>query len=96
MRYPENMQKSMERVEETRGDRLGKPIARISPEDRERILSGYHPDRRKDAKRVVNIGPNRGEFMANAFVDLLEALPLIDPDKIDLSQPVAGFPEDRF
>jgi succinate dehydrogenase / fumarate reductase flavoprotein subunit len=85
MRYPNNMQESIEIVEKTREVRLKKTINHISPEERERILSGYHPDRKKDAKTVVNIGPNSGESMVNAFVELLEALPLIDPSKIDLS-----------
>jgi succinate dehydrogenase / fumarate reductase flavoprotein subunit len=85
MSYPENMQKSLELVEETRERRLKEDIRRINPEERENLLRKYHPDYKEGAKRTIRVGENKGEIMISGFADLLEAHPLIDPDSIDLS-----------
>ncbi|RLF91776.1 succinate dehydrogenase/fumarate reductase flavoprotein subunit [Thermococci archaeon] len=86
MSYPEEMRKSIEKVEETRDERLGLEINRMSLEEREEILKKFHPDYRPEAKREIGIGPNKGDLAPNEVVDLLESYPIVDPEEVDLSQ----------
>jgi len=84
--YPEYMRESIKLVERTRPERIGKLPPQMTPEEREEILSRYHPDYVPGGKRRIKIGPNRGDIAPNEVVDLLEAYPVIDPEEIDLSE----------
>lgn len=86
MTYPESMQKSLELVEKTRPKRVGKAVERIGLDEKNQILQRFHPDYKKEAKRALRIGPNRGDIMPNEVADLLESHPLIQPNDIDLSK----------
>ncbi len=92
--YPDYMMESIKKVEKTRPQRLelvkkyGKKIfPKMSEEEREQILSNFHPDYKEDARRVVNVGPNKGEKLTTEVSDLLESYSRVDFDKIDLSKP---------
>ncbi len=84
--YPEYMRESIKLVEVTRPGRIGKLLPQMTPKEREDILILCHPDYAPGGKRTLKIGPNRGDVFPNEVADLLEAYPLIDPDKIDLSR----------
>lgn len=83
--YPEYMRESIEKVERTRGKRMKKKHESMSAEEREEILNKYHPDYKKEKKRAISFGPNKGDIMPNELVDLLEAHPLVKPSDVDLS-----------
>ncbi|RKX68899.1 succinate dehydrogenase/fumarate reductase flavoprotein subunit [candidate division WOR-3 bacterium] len=85
MSYPESMLASIKKVEETRKKRLEERIPLLSPEEKDKLLHGFHPDYNPKGKRPVRVGPNQGDQMPNELVDLLEAYPRIDPDRFDLS-----------
>jgi len=76
---------SIKKVEETRKKRLEERIPLLSPEEKDKLLHGFHPDYNPKGKRPVRVGPNQGDQMPNELVDLLEAYPRIDPDRFDLS-----------
>jgi len=84
--YPEYMRASIALVERTRPQRIGKLLPQMTPQEREDILNLCHPDYAPGGKRTLKMGPNRGDLAPNEVADLLEAYPLIEPDKIDLSQ----------
>ena len=90
--YPEYMRGSLKLVEETRPKRLelersGKPVFQsMSAEEREDVLSRFHPDYKKEARRVVQIGPNKGEELTTEVVDILESHSRIRPELFDLSR----------
>ncbi|MFO8109163.1 MAG: FAD-binding protein [Thermoplasmata archaeon] len=84
--YPEYMRKSIEKVEKTRPDRIGKTFERMSAEQADETLHNFHPDYREGGKREIKIGPSKGEIGPTELVDLLEAHSLIAPSDIDLSQ----------
>ena len=84
--YPEYMRASIKRVEETRPKRIGKLVPQMTPQEREDILNLCHPDYAPGGKRKLKIGPNAGELAPNEVADLLEAYPLVEPEKIDLSR----------
>jgi succinate dehydrogenase/fumarate reductase flavoprotein subunit len=82
--YPQDMRDSIARVVKTRSRRIGKLPPQMTPREREEILHLCHPDYAPGGKRTVKVGPNRGDLMPNEVADLLEAFPLIEPDRIDL------------
>ncbi len=92
--YPDYMMESIKKVEQTRKKRFelvkkhGKMIfPKMSEEERENILKNFHPDYKEDARRVVNVGPNKGEKLTTEVADLLESYSRVEFDKLDLSKP---------
>ncbi len=91
--YPEYMQESLRKVEETRPKRaeLAKTKGMVvyppmSEEERKEVLTKFHPDYKPEAKRPVRVGPNKGELVVSEVADLLESHSRIDPDKFDLEK----------
>ena len=91
--YPEYMNESLKKVEETRSKRLeleksGKPVFKpMTAEEREDVLNRFHPDYRPEARRKVHIGPNKGEDLTTEVADMLESHSRIRPELFDLSRP---------
>ncbi len=85
--YPEYMLETIETVENTRDRRLKETFQLMRLEEREEILKKFHPDYKKEAKRPIKVGPNKGDLMPHEVSNLLEAHPLINPEDIDLSKP---------
>jgi len=91
--YPEYMRESLDKVIKTRNKRFelaksGKPIfPPMSEDEREKILNKFHPYYKKDARRIINIGPNKGEILTSEISDLLESHSRIKPEAFDLSKP---------
>jgi len=84
--YPEYMRESIKLVEKTRSKRIGKLLPQMTSQERVDILNLCHPDYAPGGKRTLKIGPNQGDIVPNEVADLIEAYPLIDPEKIDLSK----------
>jgi len=85
--YPEYMLETIETVENTRDRRLKETFQLMRLQEREEILKKFHPDYKKEAKRPIKVGPNKGDLMPHEVANLLEAHPLIKPEDIDLSKP---------
>jgi len=85
--YPEYMLETIETVENTRDRRLKETFQLMRLEEREEILKKFHPDYKKEAKRPIKVGANKGDLMPHEVANLLEAHPLIKPEDIDLSEP---------
>lgn len=91
--YPEYMNESLEKVKQTRKKRFelaksGKPVfPPMSAEEREEVLQKFHPDYKPDARKKINVGPNKGESITSEVVDILEAHSRIKPEMFDLSKP---------
>ena len=84
--YPDYMMKSIKLVEEKREKNMSRPVKPMSMEDREKILSKYHPDYMEGTKRELRVGIDKGKLLYNGIVDLLEAKPVLDPRDVDLSK----------
>ncbi len=84
--YPPELRELIKVVEETREERMEQVMKRLSLEERDELVHRWHPDYRKDTKRPLRIGPNKGEIVYNEIADLLEAWPAEDPDEVDLSK----------
>jgi len=90
MGYTPELEKLIKKVEATRPERVA--MARrnehypaLSLEEREEVLSEYHPDYQKEGKRKVKVGPNKGELFQNEVVDLLESKSILRPEDVKLS-----------
>jgi succinate dehydrogenase/fumarate reductase flavoprotein subunit len=87
MPYPASMEESKGKVEETRPKRLQKgPADRMPAEERDALVSKFHPDFLKDQFRELRIGTNKGSRVPLEVADLLEGNSRIDPDGIDLGK----------
>ena len=65
--YPEYMKSSLDKVAQSRNKRFelaksGKPVfPPMSAEEREDVLTKFHPDYKPESRRKIRIGPNKGE-----------------------------------
>ncbi len=91
--YPESMWPSLEMVEKTRPKRVErakqglKVMEPMTLEERDEVLSKYHPDYQPDARKEIRVGPNKGEKLTAKVVDLLESHARVKPNEVDLSDP---------
>jgi succinate dehydrogenase/fumarate reductase flavoprotein subunit len=91
--YPEYMHESLKKVEQTRPKRLeleksGEPVfPPMTAEEREDVLTRFHPDYKPDARRKIRMGPNKGEELTTEIADMLEAHSRIMPGLFDLTDP---------
>jgi succinate dehydrogenase/fumarate reductase flavoprotein subunit len=91
--YPEYMHESLKKVDETRPKRLelersGKDVfPPMTAEERQDVLTRFHPDEKPDARREIHVGPNKGEPLTTEVADMLESHSRISADLFDLSKP---------
>jgi succinate dehydrogenase / fumarate reductase flavoprotein subunit/L-aspartate oxidase len=90
MAYTPELKELIKKVEATRPERLerarrGENYPALSMDEREEVLSKFHPDYQKDAKRIVRVGPNKGDSLQDQVVGLLESKSVIRPDKVNLN-----------
>lgn len=86
MSYPPSMQESIARVETGRTKRLKETFPRVTLEEKQVLLEGFHPDFRTESFRALRVGANKGEPVPHELADLLEAQSRIDPHLFDLSR----------
>ena len=83
--YPEYMHESLKKVDETRPKRLeleksGKAVfPPMTAEERQDVLTKFHPDEKPESRRTIHIGPNKGELLTTEVADMLESHSRIDP-----------------
>ncbi|BBF92800.1 FAD-binding protein [Blastochloris tepida] len=88
--YPDYLAGYVKQVERTRPKRLelaltGEPVfPPMTAAEREDVLTKYHPDYSKGAKRPVRVGPNKGEEMTTEVAVLMEAHSMIRPKLLEL------------
>ena len=86
MAYEDYMLESIKKVEDSRPKRIKEVYRRLNAEEITEILNKYHPDYKKESKREFKFGPSKEEKAPNEFLDIIEANPLINPDKFDLEK----------
>jgi succinate dehydrogenase / fumarate reductase flavoprotein subunit len=82
--YTPEMLRLIEVVEQTREKRLQETFPRLTAEEKTNLLRSYHPDYMEGAMRPLKIGPNAGEKLPHAYVDLFESRSMIDADGLSL------------
>ena len=86
MAYPSDMLESIKRLEATRERRLKQEIPRLTIDQRQDLLKGFHPDHRPDAMVELKVGKNKGTRVAKELLQILEAYSLIDPENFSLGK----------
>ena len=71
--YPSNMTESLKKVEAAREANAVLEPARMTAEEKENLLSTYHPDYKQDEFDVLKIGPNKGEKVPTELAAILQA-----------------------
>ncbi len=92
MGYTPELKLLLKKVEATREARVamsrrGENYPALSLEERKEVLNKYHPDYQKEGRRIIKVGPNKGELFQNEVADLLESKSMIRPDNIELNAP---------
>jgi len=86
--YPASMQESIRRLEATRPARISQAqIPLLTAEQKKELLNRFHPDYIAASMRQLSVGPNQGDRTPHELADLLEAWPLVDPQRFDLANP---------
>ncbi len=94
MPYPQYLKDLIKRVEANRArhvalKREDDDLPFLTLEQRQSYLERFHPDYKTgpQIRRPITVGPSKGYSISPEIVDLLEARALVDPDKLDLSNP---------
>ncbi len=85
--YAEQFQKSIKAVEAAREKNIALEPERMTAEQKESLLSQYHPDYKKDEFRELKIGPNAGEYVPTELAEILQAHSRISASQVDLTSP---------
>ena len=88
--YPEELKELIKAVEKTRPARVeqakkGDHFPALTLEQRKEWLDKYHPDYKPSGKRVVKVGPNKGDFLPEEVVDVLESRSRVNSKNLDVS-----------
>jgi succinate dehydrogenase / fumarate reductase flavoprotein subunit/L-aspartate oxidase len=91
MGYTPELKELIRRVETTRPERLemarrNEHYPALSLEEREKVLGKFHPDYQEQGRRIVGVGPNKGDLLQEEVADLLESRSMVKPESVDLSK----------
>ncbi len=89
--YTPALKELIKKVEATRPARVekakrGEHFPALTMEEREEWLRKYHPDYKKDGRRPVKVGPNKGLELPEEVASLLESRSRLNTKSIDLSK----------
>ncbi len=87
MSYPKEFQKSIDKIVATRQQRMKQTFPKLSPEEKENLLSAFHPDYKSGTQRKLKLGPNKGDSTPHEIADIIESYSKINPDELSLSKP---------
>jgi len=87
MAYPTAMQASIDKVAQSRKQRLTTECPRMSPEEKYALLNGFHPDFRDGDKVSLRCGVNKGERVPKVMADYIEAPSRLNLAAVDLANP---------
>ncbi|MBI5286900.1 MAG: FAD-binding protein [Deltaproteobacteria bacterium] len=82
--YTQELKELIKRVEATRPQRVerarrGEHFPALTMQQREEWLNRYHPDYKAEGRRVVRVGPNKGDVFPEEVARLLESRSWVDP-----------------
>ena len=83
--YPEEFEKSLKAVEAAREANIAYEPARMTAQEKDDLLSAYHPDYKKSEFSTLKIGPNKGENVPHELCEMLQAHSRISADDVDLN-----------
>ena len=85
--YNEEMLESIKKVEANRAANAALEPRRMTAEEKDALLSEYHPDYKKGEFAELKIGPNKGEKVPKELAELLQANSRLKDHKPNLENP---------
>ena len=85
--YSEKFQESLAAVEAAREKNIALEPTRMTAEQKETVLSSFHPDYKTDEFAALTIGPNKGDKVPKELAAMLQAHSRIKDTEIDLENP---------
>ena len=83
--YSKEFRESLELLCAARGKNMAYEPPRLTEEQREQLLSAYHPDYKKSGFKPLSVGADKGKSVPRELCDLLEVHRRINKERIDLS-----------
>ena len=83
--YPEYLQLSLEKVAEKREANTALQPERMTAEEKDVLLKGFHPDYRKDQYTELRAGANKGDKVNTELAETLMGKSRIHVGDVDLS-----------
>ena len=80
------MLESIKKVEASRPARVGVLPERLTAEQKEAVLSQFHPDYKQEGFEILQVGPNKGEKVPTELAALLQANSRVKDLEVDLNQ----------
>lgn len=87
MAYPAGMRATIEKVEETRKNRLNNEFPRMSADDKAALLREHHPDFRDGDKLNLRFGANKGERVPKVLAEVMESPSRLRLSAVNLKEP---------
>ena len=84
--YTGIMKESAEKVAAKRKENAAFEPRRMSAEEKDAVLKEYHPDHITEQFTELQIGPNEGEKAPLELAEILQGMPRIEAEKIDLTK----------
>ena len=85
--YSEQFKESLAKVEAAREKNIALEPARMTAEQKEKVLASFHPDYKVDEFAVLEIGPNKGDKVPKELAEILQAHSRISADSVCLENP---------
>ncbi len=85
--YAEQFQKSLKAVEEARDNNIALEPQRMTAQQKEDLLSEFHPDYRQGEFTELKMGPNKGDKVPHELAETLQAHARIKAEDVDLENP---------
>ena len=85
--YSEQFKESLALVEAARDKNIALDPTRMTAEQKENVLSSFHPDYKKDEFAALRIGPNKGELVPKELAEILQAHSRITANDVCLDCP---------
>ena len=85
--YSEQFMESLALVEASREKNIALEPARMTAEQKEKVLASFHPDYKVDEFETLTIGPNKGDRVPKELAQILQAHSRISEDSVNLDSP---------
>ena len=85
--YSEQFRESLALVEAAREKNIALEPVRMTAEQKEQVLSTFHPDYKTDEFETLTVGPNKGDKVPKELAGILQAHSRITADSVDLNAP---------
>ena len=85
--YSEQFMDSIALVEAAREKNIALEPARMTAEQKEKVLASFHPDYKQDEFATLKIGPNKGDKVPKELAEILQAHSRITAESVNLDAP---------